>query len=426
MKKISIFGTGYVGLVTGICFAELGNYVVCVDIDKNKISGLKKGKIPIYEPGLEELLKKNISKLEFTTDGASAIKKTEIIFIAVGTPQGKNGGADLKYVEAVAEDIGKNMQGPKIIVIKSTVPVGSEIKIAEIIKKHYKGEFTIVSNPEFLREGSAIKDFLHPDRVIIGSSHQGVADALVKLYEPLNAPIFSTDLRSAQLIKYASNAYLATKISFMNEMANLAEKLDANIENIALGMGYDKRIGSDFLRAGVGYGGSCFPKDVKELIYTARLNGSDLKILDAVEVVNDIQKVIPVKKLKEKLGKLDGAKVAILGLSFKPNTDDLREAPSLAIIRQLLNFQVAIKAWDPVSISEAKKIFPQIEYFTDIYKALEGVDGAIIVTEWDEIKKIDLKKVKELMKKPIIIDGRNVLNQKEVKKLGFEYSGIGR
>lgn len=425
MKKITIFGTGYVGLVTGVCLSEIGNRVICIDIDEEKIKNLQKGILPIYEPGLEELLKKNQKRLEFTTDASYGILNSDIIFIAVGTPQGKDGGADLRYVEDVAKVIGKNINERKIIVIKSTVPVGSEVRIKEIIKEHYSGDFVIASNPEFLREGSAIEDFMHPDRVVIGTIAEGVADELAEIYKALKAPIINTDIRSAQLIKYASNAFLATKISFINEIANLSEKLGGNVENIARGMGLDKRIGANFLNAGVGYGGSCFPKDVKELIYSARLNGADLKILEAVEKVNEAQKVIPVKKLKDRLN-INGATIAILGLTFKPKTDDLRDAPSLVIINQLLDMGAKIKAWDPLGIEGTKKIYPSVKYFEDIYEALKGADAAILVTEWDEIKNLDLGKVKRLMKKLIIIDGRNVLDKKQAKNLGFDYSGIGR
>lgn len=423
--EIAIFGTGYVGLVTGVCLAELGNQVTCVDVDNEKIKKLKKGESPIYEPGLNELLKKNSSRLTFTTDGSKAIEKCEIIFIAVGTPSNLDGSANLKYIEEVAQEIGKNIKKDKIIVIKSTVPVGTEGQVSEIIKKYYNGKFCVVSNPEFLREGSAIEDFMHPDRIVIGTSDHETLGKLTKLYEPLNTPIIHTDIRSSELIKYASNAFLATKISFINEIANLADKFGANIEKIAEGMGYDKRIGFEFLKAGLGYGGSCFPKDVKELIHTAQLAGMDMKILQAVDETNTKQKLIPVTKLKNKI-KLKGATVAVLGLSFKPNTDDLREASSLAIIDALLYEGAKIKAWDPVAAKICKKIYPDIEYTDTPEDALKDADAAVIVTEWDQLKSLDLKKIKKLMKKALIIDGRNVLDKAKATDAGIEYYGIGR
>ncbi len=423
--NIAIFGTGYVGLVTGVCLAELGNNVTCVDVDEGKIKGLKKGKVPIYEPGLKDLLKKNISRLIFTTDGASAIKKNEIIFIAVGTPSNPDGSANLKYIDEVALEIGKNLKEKKVIVIKSTVPVGTEGRVSEQIKKFYRGNFSIVSNPEFLREGSAISDFMHPDRVVIGGSDQWAVNKVCQIYAPLNCPIVNTDIRSSEIIKYASNAYLATKISFINEMANLADKFGANVEYIAKGMGLDKRIGFEFLNAGLGYGGSCFPKDVKELIHMAHVAGMDMKILEAVDETNTKQKLIPVTKLKDKI-KLKGATVAILGLAFKPNTDDLREASSLSIIDALLYEGAKIKAWDPVAEEMCKKIYPDITYSSTPQDALKDADAAVIVTEWDELKNLNLSQVLSLMRNALIIDGRNVLDKAQAKNAGIEYYGIGR
>lgn len=423
--NIAIFGTGYVGLVTGVCLAELGNNVTCVDVDSEKIKKLKDGKTPIYEPGLENLLKKNSSRLNFTTDGPKAIKNNEIIFIAVGTPSNPDGSANLKYVEEVAQELGKHLTDGKVIVIKSTVPVGTEGLVSDIIKKHYKGDFTVVSNPEFLREGSAINDFMHPDRIIIGTNDHESLDKLDKLYSPLHAPIIHTDIRSSEIIKYASNAFLATKISFINEMANLADKFGANIDFIAKGMGYDKRIGFEFLNAGLGYGGSCFPKDVKELIHTAHIAGMDMKILEAVDETNTKQKLIPVAKLKNKIA-LKGATVAILGLAFKPDTDDLRDASALTIIDALLYEGAKLKAWDPVATEPCKKLYPQIEYCKTPDETIKGADAAVIVTEWEELKSLDPSKIKKLMKKALIIDGRNVLNKEKALKAGIEYYGIGR
>lgn len=423
--NITIFGIGYVGLVTGVCLADLGNQVICVDIDAEKINKLKKGEVPIYEPGLDKLLEKNFSRLEFTTNVPQVIEKSEIIFIAVGTPPNPDGSANLQYVREVAEEIGKNIKTPKIIVIKSTVPLGTEEIVSEIIRKYYKGKFSIVSNPEFLREGSAIEDFMHPDRIVIGTSDQSALEKVRKVYEPLNATIIHTDIKSAEIIKYASNAYLATKISFINEMANLADKFGANIEYIAKGMGSDKRIGFEFLNAGLGYGGSCFPKDVKELIHTAHIAGMDMKILEAVDETNTKQKLIPVTKLKNKI-KLKGATIALLGLAFKPNTDDIREASSLAIIDALLYEGASLKAWDPVAESACKKIYPGIEYCSSPEEALKGADAAVIVTEWDQLKSLDLSRVKKIMKNALIIDGRNVLDKAEALEAKIEYYGIGR
>lgn len=423
--NIAIFGTGYVGLVTGVCLAELGNDVTCVDVLEEKIKRLKKGETPIFEPGLADLLKKNSSRLTFTTDGPSAIDKAEIIFIAVGTPSNPDGSANLRYVEEVAREIGKHLKSGKVIVIKSTVPVGTEGMVSELIKASYKGKFTVVSNPEFLREGSAISDFMKPDRIVIGTSDHEALDKLVELYKPLNAPLIHTDIRSSELIKYASNAYLATKISFINEMANLADKFGANVEYIAKGMGYDRRIGFEFLKAGLGYGGSCFPKDVKELIHTAHIAGMDMKILEAVDQTNTRQKLIPVAKLKSKI-KLKGAVIALLGLAFKPDTDDLREASSLAIIDALLYEGAKIRAWDPVAATACKKLYPDIEYLDTPEEALRGAEAAVVITEWNELKNLDLKKVKKLMKKALLIDGRNVLDKQKALEAGIDYFGIGR
>lgn len=422
---IAIFGTGYVGLVTGVCLSELGHNVICVDVDPEKIKKLKSGKATIYEPGLDDLLKKNLSRLTFTTDGPGAIDKSKIIFIAVGTPSNPDGSANLKYVEEVAQELGKNLKTDKIIVIKSTVPVGTEGMVSEIIRKFYKGKFTVVSNPEFLREGCAISDFMHPDRIVIGTNDHEALDEMTKLYEPLNAPMVHTDIRSSELIKYASNAFLATKISFINEMANLADKFGANVEFIAKGMGYDKRIGFEFLKAGLGYGGSCFPKDVKELIHTAHIAGMDMKILEAVDQTNSKQKLIPLTKLKAKI-KLKGAAVAILGLAFKPDTDDLREASSIAIIDALLYEGAKIRAWDPVAKEACKKIYPDINYTDTPGEALKDADAAVIITEWEQLRDLDCKKVKKLMKNALIIDGRNVLDKARAQEAGIEYFGIGR
>ncbi len=423
--KIAIFGTGYVGLVTGVCLANLGHEVTCVDVIDEKIAKLKKGEVPIYEPGLAELMAKNSNRLEFTTNAGTAVKEAEVIFIAVGTPAKPDGSADLKYVYEVARTLSQEMDSSKVIVIKSTVPVGTETEISKLIEEHYHGEYAIVSNPEFLREGSAIDDFMKPDRVIIGTSDQKALDVMLQIYEKLDAPMIHTDIRSAQLIKYASNAFLATKISFVNEMAKLAEKYGANIEYIAKGMGYDKRIGHEFLRAGIGYGGSCFPKDVKELIHTGETVGINLEILKAVDDTNDRQKSVPVKKLKDRI-KLSGATVAVLGLAFKPNTDDLREAPSLEIIRELLEAGANVKAWDPAAEEAYKKIYPNIEYSKTPEDTLRGADAVIIATEWDQVKNFDLQQVKQLMNTPLVIDGRNAWDKNTAEEVGLDYQGMGK
>lgn len=423
--KITFFGVGYVGLVSGVCLADIGHEVTLVGRNQEKINNLEKGILPIYEPGLDKLILKNKKRLTFTTDPKKAIEFADVLFIAVGTPSKKNGACDLSQVEEVSKSIGKLMNGPKIIVLKSTVPVGSEEIVEKIISKYTDKKFTLVSNPEFLKEGTAIGDFMIPDRIVIGSDDQKSLGLIEEIYQPLKAIIFKTDIKSAQLIKYASNSFLATKISFINEIANLAEKVGANVENVAIGMGLDKRIGSQFLKAGLGYGGSCFPKDVKELMYTAKISGAKSQILEAVERVNKKQKVSAVKKLEKKI-KLEGAKIAILGLSFKPETDDMRDAASLEIIHELLKKGAKINAFDPVAEENCKSLVPNINYFDDPYGALKGVGGVIFVTEWDQIKKIDLKQVKELMKKPIIIDGRNIFDPEKMRKLGFDYQSIGR
>ncbi|MDO8570247.1 MAG: UDP-glucose/GDP-mannose dehydrogenase family protein [Candidatus Daviesbacteria bacterium] len=423
--KITFFGVGYVGLVSGVCLADIGHEVCLVGRDPKKIDNLKKGILPIYEPGLDKLILKNKKRLIFTTDPKVAIEFADILFIAVGTPSKKSGACDLSQVEEVSKSIGKFINNEKIIVLKSTVPVGSEEIVGKIISKHTNKKFTLVSNPEFLKEGTAIDDFMIPDRIVIGSDDKKSLETIEELYKPIKTEIYKTDIKSAQLIKYASNSFLATKISFINEIANLAERVGANVESVAIGMGLDKRIGSQFLKAGLGYGGSCFPKDVKELMSTSKSNGYTLKILDAVDDVNKKQKVLAVKKLEKKI-KIEGAKIAILGLSFKPETDDMRDAPSLEIIRELLKKGAKINAFDPIAKDNCKKIIPEAKYFDDIYETVKSVDAVIFVTEWKEIKKIDLKKLKELVKKPIIIDGRNIFNPEEMRDLGFDYQSIGR
>ncbi len=425
--EIAVVGTGYVGLVVGACLADLGNRVICVDVDEKKIEMLKRGESPIYEPGLDELLERNIGKqrLSFTTDIERAVKESSIIFIAVGTPQGKNGKADLKYVKQAAESIGKAMNGEKIIVNKSTVPIGTGKMVEKIIGQHFKGKFHVVSNPEFLREGSAINDFLQPDRIVIGNSDKKAAKKMEELYRPLNAKILFTDVESAELIKYASNAFLATKISFINEIAKLCDKVKADVQMVAKGVGLDKRIGPYFLRAGCGWGGSCFPKDVSALIEIGKQFGVEFLIPKAAEEVNKQQKFLPVKKAEKLLGSLKGKTITVLGLAFKPGTDDMREAPSIEIIRELLKKGAKVNAFDPIAEKEARKIFPSINYFDSVYSALEDSDAVLLITEWNEFKEMDFENVKKTMNKPIIIDGRNIYDRKTLEKAGFKYEGIG-
>ena len=441
--KISVIGTGYVGLVTGTCLAESGNDVICMDIDKRKIEMLNAGIVPIYEPGLEELVKRNTSRerLSFTTDMAQAVKKSDVIFIAVGTPPGEDGSADLKYVLGAAKEIGEHMNGYKIVVNKSTVPVGTGDKVRAAVASRTKRKFDVVSNPEFLKEGAAIEDFMKPDRVVIGAESGRAAALMEELYAPFvrtGKPILTMDIKSAEMTKYASNAMLATKISFINEMAVICSSLGADIDSVRKGMGYDRRIGFDFLFPGVGYGGSCFPKDVKALVQTAKEYGVDAKVLNAVEAVNERQKsfltslVLGHFSARGKKGTgakkpLDGLTIAVWGLSFKPRTDDVREAPSVVIINSLLRAGAKVKAHDPVAMNEAKKIFKnRIAFTEDGYDALRGADALAVVTEWNEFRTPDFAKIKKTMKKPIIFDGRNIFNQEELRKMGFTYYGIGR
>ena len=430
--KIAVIGTGYVGLVAGTCLADLGNDVICVDIDEQKIGQLKKGILPIYEPGLGDLLKRNLSekRIQFTTDGDEAIRKSEIIFIAVATPTGKSYEADLSIVEAVAKQIGKNLNGYKVIVIKSTVPVGTTSRVKEIIRTIGKNkDFDVVSNPEFLREGEAVNDFTFPDRVVIGVENGNARQIMEKLYAGIartNHPILFTDIKSAEIIKYASNAMLATRISFMNDIANLCEKAGADVKEVAKGIGLDARIGPRFLQAGAGYGGSCFPKDVKALIHTMKGNGVQGKILEAVEAVNEAQKASIVPKLKKLVPDLKGKKIALWGLAFKPKTDDMREAPSIVIVNGLQKEGAKINAFDPEATKTAKKIFSDVAYFADPYDAVKDCEALIIVTEWNTFRDLDKEKIRRLLAKPNIVDGRNVYDPKEMKELGFNYIGIGR
>ena len=445
--KLAFIGTGYVGLVTGTCMAELGHTVVCADVDKKKIAKLKKGVMPIYELGLEELVEKNVKegRLSFTTSIGQAMKESEVVFSAVGTPEDKKTGkADLRYVYAVAEMFGKNLNGPaehsktvhgvnyKILVNKSTVPVGTADKCRDIIMHASKGggEFDVVSNPEFLREGAAIKDFLNPDRVVVGLASDRAKEVMEKIYRPIaraGRPVIVTDIRSAELIKYASNAFLATKITFINEIANFCEKVGANVKDVARGMGADSRIGSRFLYAGIGYGGSCFPKDVQALIQTGKEYDHDFRIIRAADAVNDAQKLRPIEFLKKHFRTLKGKTIAVWGLSFKPRTDDVREAPALYVIEDLLKMGAKVQAFDPVATESFKIMFPdkRVKYCAHAYEATEKADALLVMTEWDEFRTVEYPELASRMKQRVIVDGRNIFDRTEAEKEGFTYFGIG-
>lgn len=432
--RISVIGTGYVGLVTGTCFAETGNEVLCVDNDPEKLKKLQSGQITIYEPGLEILFERNIKekRLFFTDNLQQAVDYADMIFLALPTPPMEDGSADLQYVLKVASQIADYMKSFKVIVNKSTVPVGTADKVRELIASKTSVPFEVASNPEFLREGSAVEDFLKPERVVVGTSSEKVKEMMQELYAPYvrsGNPLIFMDVRSSELTKYASNSFLATKISFMNEMANLCEIVGGDIDLIRKGMGTDSRIGPRFLFAGVGYGGSCFPKDVKALIHTAQTHGYDFQILKAVEAVNEKQKHSLVEKIKKYFdNQLKGLKIAVWGLAFKPNTDDIREAPSLVIIQELLAAGVSISAFDPVAIESYQKYYPQlpIEYVENAYDALKDADALAIVTEWNEFRNPDYVKIKNLLKRPVIFDGRNILDLNHILKNGFYYEAIGK
>jgi UDPglucose 6-dehydrogenase len=432
MKKIAVIGVGYVGLVTGTCLAELGNEVVGIDIDKKRIDGLNNGIIPIYEKGLEELVRENTEqgRLSFTTDAGKAIKQAEIVFIAVGTPPMPDGSVNLEYVKSAAETIGKNMNGYKVIINKSTVPIGTGDSVTKIIKESYKGEFDVVSNPEFLREGTAVYDFMNPDRIVVGTISEKAERILRELYKNFETEnLVFTDVKTAEMIKYASNSFLATEISFINSISNLCEKLGADVEKVAQGMMLDKRIGTKaFLHAGVGYGGSCFPKDVKGLIQIAQENGVRFGILEEVEETNSAQKQSLLAKIQKLLGQdLHDKNITIWGLAFKPHTDDVREAPALIVIRQLLDRGADVKVFDPIAQEQGKKILGDtVKYESGLLGSVEKSDCLVIVTEWPEFKTVDLKKIKSAMKSANIVDGRNVFDVKEMKKEGFDYISMGR
>ena len=430
MKQICVVGVGYVGLVTAACFADLGNRVVALDVDEKRVENLKKGIMPIYEPGLEELVIRNVKsgRINFTTSYADALKGAEFAFIAVGTPEGVDGAADLQYVQAAATSIAKNMTAPLIIINKSTVPIGTGDWVADIVKNAQPKpiDFAVVSCPEFLREGSAIGDFMSPHRNVIGSLDKDAASKVAQLHLPLRSPIVITDLRTAEMIKYASNAFLATKISFINELADLCELVGADVKEVAAGMGYDARIGRHFLDAGLGWGGSCFPKDVQALAYMAKEKGLNPRILNEVMNVNYDRRKEVTQHVEKMLGGLKGKTVGMLGLAFKPNTDDMRDAPAVDISNALIAGGAKVRGYDPVAREVAAPLMPAVEIFTDVYKMADGCDALIVVTEWNEFKQLDLDKVKGLLKSPVIFDGRNIYDPARMKEMGFNYRAIGR
>jgi len=428
--NIAVIGTGYVGLVSGACYAELGNNVVCVDSDSEKIQKLQQNIIPIYEPGLEGMVKKNSAagRLLFTTSIGEAIRDVEVIFICVGTCSLKNGDADLAPVWKVAGEIAKHLNNYKLIVIKSTVPVGTTNKVYQLIrsKNVKKARFDVVFVPEFLKQGSAMNDTQYPERVIIGTDDLKTAETIIKLYENLNAPILVTDIKSAEMIKYACNTFLATKISFINEIANICECVGADISDVVKGMGYDSRISKHFLNAGIGFGGSCFPKDTKALINIARNAGHNFELLKVVLKINEAQRSRVISRLSNILGSLKYKTIGLWGLAFKPNTDDLREAPSTYLIRDLLKVGAKVRAYDPIANKNAKKVFNNVSFFEDPYAVAQEAHAIIIATEWDEFREVNLKRIKMLMKTPVIIDGRNILEPSDVLEAGIIYAGIGR
>ena len=431
MKQICVIGVGYVGLVTAACFADLGNRVLALDVDDKRVENLKKGIMPIYEPGLEELVKRNTKagRLSFTTSYADALQGAEFAFIAVGTPSGVDGNADLKYVASAARSIAENMTAPLIIINKSTVPIGTGDWVADIVKKAQPQpiDFAVVSCPEFLREGSAIADFMSPHRNVIGSLERDAADKVAQLHLPLRAPIVITDLRTAEMIKYASNAFLAAKISFINELADLCELVGADVKEVAAGMGYDARIGRHFLDAGLGWGGSCFPKDVQALAYMAKERGLEPRILNEVMNINYGRRKEVVNHVRGMLGgDLTGKTIGLLGLAFKPNTDDMRDAPSIDIAADLVGAGARVRGYDPVSMEVARPMLPNVDLCKDPYEMAQGSDALIVVTEWNEFKQLDLEKLKDLLKSPIIYDGRNIYDPQVMNEMGFTYRAIGR
>ncbi|HXC64092.1 MAG TPA: UDP-glucose/GDP-mannose dehydrogenase family protein [bacterium] len=431
--ELCVVGIGYVGLVTATCFADLGNRAVCVDVDKKKIDGLKKGHIPIFEPGLQEMVLRNHKdkRLVFTTSLAEGLAKADVVFIAVGTPSLPSGEANLEYVKEVARGVGRHASGDLIVVDKSTVPVGMGDMVESLVneeleKRRAKHKVTVVSCPEFLREGSALYDFMNPDRIVIGSRERKPAEKVAELFKSLPGKKMITDLRSAEMIKYASNAFLATKISFINEIANLCERVDADVKQVAEGMGLDKRIGAAFLNAGAGYGGSCFPKDVSALVQIAEKEGYGFQILKSVIAVNEHQKRSMLARIKKLVGTFEGKTFGVLGLAFKGNTDDMRDAVSIDVIRGLLEKGARVQAFDPAAMEHAARLIPGIKLCKDAHEAAKGAHCLVVLTEWNEFKELDLAAVKKLLKHPVLVDGRNLYDPATVKKLGFTYQGVGR
>jgi len=431
VRRITVLGVGYVGLVTGACFADLGNQVICLDVIPEKIEKLKRGELPIYEPGLEEMVQRNAAagRLEFTTNYAEAIPHAEFIFVAVGTPSGVDGEADLKYIRSAVENIAAHLDSYTIIVNRSTVPVGTGDSTAQTLIERGKQQgidFQVVSNPEFTREGSAVYDFLNPDRVVLGSVDADAAEAVADLYRVFTKNIMITDLRTAEMIKYASNAFLAMKISFINEMASICEKLGADVKQVAQGMGMDARIGAAFLNAGLGFGGSCFPKDVKALTYMAEVNGLHPQLLRAVMDINRDQRRRVVLHLRELLGALRGKTIGLLGLAFKPNTDDIREAAAIDLAHMLANEGANLRAYDPVAMENAHRILDGVKFCADAYEVAAGADAVILVTEWNEFKQLNMPRLYASMQRKIFLDGRNIYEPAEMRAHGFEYRGVGR
>jgi len=429
MKKVTVLGVGYVGLVTAACLSDIGHQVTGVDIDKNRIDNLKKGIIPIYEPGLDERVKRNFGKsLSFSVEVDKAVAESEIVFIAVGTPSLADGSVNLDYVKGAAETIGKAMNGYKVIVNKSTVPIGTGDMVANIIKKYYSGDFEVVSNPEFLREGQAVSDFMNPDRIVIGNGEGKARDIILELYSPLPGERVLTNVKTAEMIKYASNSLLATEISFINSIANICEKVGADVVEVAKGMRLDKRIGKyAFLDAGVGYGGSCFPKDVKALVQIARDNGISFDILESTERTNEEQKASLLPKIKKLLGdNISGKQITVWGLAFKVETDDVREAPALTVIQQLQENGAKIRVFDPVAKESAQKILKDVEFLDDLYASVDGSECLVVVTEWKQFKEVDLERIKKLMNQPNMVDGRNIFEVSKMKEMGFNYLSVGR
>jgi len=428
--RIAIAGTGYVGLVTGAVFADLGNEVICVDIDPRKVEMILKGIPPLYEPGLEELLHRNLEeeRLTATTDLEAAVRESEVIFITVGTPPRENGEPDLCHVIEVAQTIGRALNGYKIIVNKSTVPVGTGDLVRRVIEAHRvePHEFDVVSNPEFLREGSAVHDTLYPDRIVIGTDNPRAAMKIVELYAPLERPMLITNLATAEIIKYASNTFLALKISFINAIADLCERTGADVTQVAKAMGYDTRIGHAFLQAGLGFGGSCFPKDVQAFAHTMQRYGLDSTLFEAIFAINEQRPVQFVARIREQLGTLQGRVIGLLGLAFKPNTDDIREARSLEIIRLLLQEGAIIKAYDPAAMPKVQSLYPQLHYCRNAYEVAEGADALALITEWNEFKQLNMERIRSLMREPNLFDGRNLYDPARMQKLGFYYYGVGR